>query len=76
MNNKIKRINEDMNTMIRDAVDEHLFKYLEQDDLINIMDSKFKSTHSKLKVKLIRAWKYRRFRQKCQVKIYAARKQL
>ena len=48
MNNKINKIDDDMEAMIEKALNEHLFKHVEKDDLINMMDAKFKSIHSRI----------------------------
>ena len=48
MSEKIKQIDEKMVTMIEDVVKEQLFKYLEQNDLIDMMNKEFENIHSKI----------------------------
>ena len=48
MSENIKRIDEDMTTKIKEVVNEHLFKYAEKDDLINMMDTMFETLYSKI----------------------------
>ena len=48
MNNKVNKIGENMNVMIKDAINEHLFKYAEKDDLVDMLDTMFRNIHSKI----------------------------
>ena len=48
MSDSIKRIEEDMTLMVKDAANEHLFKYVEKDELVDMMDTWFTTIHSRI----------------------------